>query len=32
VLSGWKNFLGKDHPILTPSETVTETPAPVMIS
>jgi hypothetical protein len=32
VFFGWKNFLVKDHPMLTPSETMTKTPAPVMIS
>jgi hypothetical protein len=29
---GWKNFLVKDHPMLTPGETMTKSPAPVMIS
>ena len=32
VFFGWKNFLVKDHPMLTPSETMTKTPTPVMIS
>jgi hypothetical protein len=32
VFFGWKNFLVKDHPTLTPGETMTESPAPVMIS
>jgi len=32
VFFGWKNFLVKDHPMLTPGETMTKTPAPVMIS
>jgi hypothetical protein len=32
VFFGWKNFLVKDHPMLTPGQTMTETPAPVMIS
>jgi hypothetical protein len=32
VFFGWKNFLVKDHPMLTPSETMTKAPAPVMIS
>lgn len=32
VFFGWKNFFVKDHPMLTPSETMTKTPAPVMIS
>jgi hypothetical protein len=32
VFFGWKNFLVKDHPMLTPGETMTEAPAPVMIS
>lgn len=32
VFFGWKNFLVKDHPMLTPRQTMTETPAPVMIS
>jgi hypothetical protein len=32
VFFGWKNFLVKDHPMLTPAQTMTKTPAPVMIS
>ena len=32
VAFGWKNFLVKDHPMLTPGETMTKTPTPVMIS
>lgn len=32
VFFGWKNFLVKDHPMLTPGQTMTKTPAPVMIS
>ena len=32
VFFGWKNFLVKDHPMLTPGETMTKAPAPVMIS
>jgi hypothetical protein len=32
VFFGWKDFLVKDHPMLTPGQTMTETPAPVMIS
>jgi hypothetical protein len=32
VFFGWKNFLVKDHPMLTPGQTMTETPTPVMIS
>jgi hypothetical protein len=32
VFFGWKNFLVMDHPMLTPGETMTKTPAPVMIS
>jgi hypothetical protein len=32
VFFGWKNFLVKDHPTLTPGQTMTKTPAPVMIS
>jgi hypothetical protein len=32
VFFGWKNFFTKDHPVLTPPETMTKTPAPVMIS
>jgi hypothetical protein len=32
VFFGWKNFLVKDHPMLTPSQTLTRTPVPVMIT
>jgi hypothetical protein len=32
VFFGWKNFLVKDHPMLTPAQTMTNVPAPVMIS
>jgi hypothetical protein len=32
VSFGWKNFLVKDHPMLTPGQTMTKSPAPVMIS
>jgi hypothetical protein len=32
VFFGWKDFLVKDHPMLTPVQTMTEKPAPVMIS
>jgi hypothetical protein len=32
VFFGWKNFTVKDHPMLTPQETMENTPAPVMIS
>ncbi len=32
VFFGWKNFYVKDHPMLTPAETMAETPTPVMIS
>jgi len=32
VFFGWKNFFVMDHPMLTPGETMTKTPAPVMIS
>jgi hypothetical protein len=32
VSFGWKNFLTKDHPMLTPAQTMTKSPAPVMIS
>jgi hypothetical protein len=32
VFFGWKNFLVKDHPMLTPSQTMTVKPAPVMIT
>ena len=30
--SGWKDFLVKDHPMLSPQDTMTKVPAPVMIS
>ncbi len=29
---GWKNFYDEDHPVLTPAETMTRRPLPVMIS
>jgi hypothetical protein len=32
VYFGWKNFFVKDHPMLTPQETMVKVPAPVMIS
>jgi hypothetical protein len=32
VYLGWKDFLVKDHPMLTPAQTMTRAPAPVMIS
>jgi hypothetical protein len=32
VFFGWKDFTVKDHPMLTPEETMANTPAPVMIS
>ncbi|HEX8006203.1 MAG TPA: hypothetical protein VF482_07230, partial [Trebonia sp.] len=32
VRFGWKDFFVKDHPMLSPRETMTKTPAPVMIS
>jgi hypothetical protein len=32
VFFGWKNFFVKDDPMLTPQETMRETPTPVMIS
>jgi hypothetical protein len=32
VFFGWKNFFTKDSPMLSPQETMTKTPAPVMIS
>ena len=32
VFFGWKDFLVKDHPTLTPGETMEESPTPVMIS
>ncbi len=32
VFFGWKNFLVMDHPMLTPGQTMTKAPVPVMIS
>jgi hypothetical protein len=32
VFFGWKNFLVKDHPMLSPAQTMSNTPQPVMIS
>jgi hypothetical protein len=32
VYFGWKNFFTKDHPMLTPDQTMARTPQPVMIS
>ena len=32
VYFGWKNFFVKDHPMLTPQQTMVKVPAPVMIS
>ena len=32
VYLGWKNFFRKDHPMLTPSQTMARAPRPVMIS
>ncbi len=32
VFFGWKNFFVKDHPMLTPQQTMAHTPQPVMIS
>jgi len=32
VFFGWKNFYDKDHPTLSPSQTMTNAPEPVMIS
>ena len=32
VFFGWKNFTVKDHPMLTPQQTMENTPTPVMIS
>jgi hypothetical protein len=32
VYFGWKNFLVKDHPMLTPQETIADAPPAVMIS
>ena len=31
-LFGWKNFLVKDHPMLSPQGTMSKIPVPVMIS
>jgi hypothetical protein len=32
VFFGWKNFYVKDHPMLTPEQTMDRDPQPVMIS
>jgi hypothetical protein len=32
VFFGWKNFYVKDHPMLSPQQTMTRTPQPIMIS
>ena len=32
VFFGWKNFFAKDHPTLSPLQTMSNTPKPVMIS
>jgi hypothetical protein len=32
VYLGWKNFLVKDHPMLSPPQTMANAPAPIMIS
>ncbi len=32
VFFGWKNFYTKDHPMLSPRQTLARTPEPVMIS
>jgi hypothetical protein len=32
VFFGWKNFYVKDHPMLTPQQTMGQWPRPVMIS
>ena len=32
VFFGWKNFYVKDHPMLSPRQTMARTPAPLMIS
>ena len=32
VYFGWKNFFVKDHPMLTPTQTMARSPQPVMIS
>jgi hypothetical protein len=29
---GWKNFYKEDHPVLTPAQTMAQTPTPLMIS
>jgi hypothetical protein len=29
---GWKNFYDEDHPMVTPRQTMTYQPTPVMIS
>jgi hypothetical protein len=32
IFFGWKNFYAKDHPMLSPRQTMTRAPEPVMIS
>jgi hypothetical protein len=32
VFFGWKNFFVKDHPMMSPQQTMARTPLPVMIS
>jgi hypothetical protein len=32
VVFGWKNFYVKDHPMMSPQQTMTRTPQPIMIS
>ncbi len=32
VFFGWKNFFAKDHPMMSPRQTMARTPQPVMIS
>ncbi len=32
VFFGWKNFLVKDHPMMSPEQTMARSPQPVMIS
>jgi len=32
VFFGWKNFYAKDHPMLSPRQTMARNPKPVMIS
>jgi hypothetical protein len=32
VFFGWKNFFVKDHPMMSPQQTMARTPQPVMIS